>query len=85
MHFAEAVQAVEKVDSLCGRRSKLPRHCHPLQFPLKSFGFPGAETARKRFLLWEMGFPDAKISTEPDVHAVGLDFLREGFGPLALS
>ena len=45
----------------------------------------GAETARKRFLLWEMGFPDAKISTEPDVHAVGLDFLREGFGPLALS
>ena len=23
----------------------------------------GAETARKRFLLWEMGFPDAKIST----------------------
>ena len=37
--------------------------CHPLQFPLKSFGFPGAETARKRFLLWEMGFPGAKIST----------------------
>ena len=37
--------------------------CHPHQFPLKSFGFPGAETARKRFLLWEMGFPDAKIST----------------------
>ena len=37
--------------------------CHSLQFPLKSYGFPGAETARKRFLLWEMGFPDAKIST----------------------
>ncbi len=45
----------------------------------------GAETAGKRFLLWEMGFPDTKISTEPDVHAVGLVFLREGFGSLALS
>src|SRR5699024_7196388 len=37
-----------------------PRHCHPhSQFPLKSYGFPGAETARKRFLLWKMGFSDA--------------------------
>ena len=31
----------------------------PLQFPLKSYGFSGAETARKRFLLWKMGFSDA--------------------------
>ena len=31
----------------------------PLQFPLKSYGFPGAETARKRFLLWKMGFSGA--------------------------
>ena len=31
----------------------------PYQFPLKSYGFPGAETARKRFLLWKMGFSDA--------------------------
>ena len=31
----------------------------PLQFPLKSYGFPGAETARKRFLLWKMGFSAA--------------------------
>ena len=38
--------------------------CHPHQFPLKSVGFPGAETARKRFLLWEMGFPGAKISCD---------------------
>ena len=30
-----------------------------LQFPLKSYGFSGAETARKRFLLWKMGFSDA--------------------------
>ena len=40
---------------------KLPRHCHPHQFLLKSFGFPGAKTAKKRFLLWEMGFFAAKI------------------------
>ena len=32
---------------------------HPDQFPLKSYGFSGAETARKRFLLWKMGFSDA--------------------------
>ena len=31
----------------------------PHQFPLKSCGFSGAETARKRFLLWKMGFSDA--------------------------
>ena len=31
----------------------------PLQFPLKSYGFPGAETARKRFLLWKMEFSSA--------------------------
>ena len=30
----------------------------PHQFPLKSCGFSGAETARKRFLLWKMGFSD---------------------------
>ena len=32
----------------------------PLQFPLKSCGFPGAETARKRFLLWKWDFPTQK-------------------------
>ena len=37
----------------------------PLQFPLKSYGFPGAETARKRFLLWKMGFSAAKIAPSP--------------------
>ena len=31
----------------------------PHQFPLKSYGFPGAETAKKRFLLWKMGFSAA--------------------------
>ena len=39
----------------CFRHRRRPS-CAPLQFPLKSYGFPGAETARKRFLLWKMGF-----------------------------
>ena len=42
----------------CFRHRRRPS-CAPLQFPLKSYGFPGAETARKRFLLWKMGFSDA--------------------------
>ncbi len=41
------------------RASCAPRHCHPLQFPLKSCGFSSAETVRKRFLLWKMGFSGA--------------------------
>ena len=28
--------------------------CHPLRFLLKSEGFPGVKTARKRFFLWKM-------------------------------
>ena len=36
----------------------------PYQFPLKSYGFPGAETAKKRFLLWKMGFSGA-VYCEP--------------------
>ena len=37
----------------------------PHQFPLKSYGFSGAETARKRFSLWKMGFSSAKIAPSP--------------------
>ena len=68
-----------------GRGSKLPRHCHPYQFPLKSYGFPGAETARKRFLLWKMGFSAAKILPCPPYMPLGTIEIREGFGPLELS
>ena len=39
--------------------------CHPYQFLLKSFRFPGAKTARKRFLLWKMRFSSAKIVPRP--------------------
>ena len=62
------------------RGSKLPRHCHPYQFPLKSCGFSGAETARKRFLLWKMGFSDAKIAPSPPYTPPGTIKTRKGFG-----
>ena len=63
------------------RGSLLPRHCHPLQFPLKSYGFPGAETARKRFLLWKMGFSAAKITPSPPYTPPGTIVSRKGFVP----
>ena len=59
--------------------------CHPYQFLLKSFGFPGAKTARKRFLLWKMGFSAAKILPYPPYMPLGTIEIREGFGPLELS
>ena len=59
-----------------------PRHCHPLnQFPLKSYGFPGAETARKRFLLWKMGFSVAKISPDSAAQVAGVDLNARGLRP----
>ena len=67
------------------RASCAPRHYHPHQFPLKSYGFPGAETAKKRFLLWKMGFSAAKIAPSPPYTPPGTILMREGFGPLALS
>ena len=67
------------------RASCAPRHCHPYQFPLKSYGFPGAETARKRFLLWKMGFSDAKITPSPPYTPPGTILMRKVFGSLALS
>ena len=64
---------------------RLPRHCHPYQFLLKSFRFPGAKTARKRFLRWKMGFSAAKILPCPPYMPLGTIESREGFGPLELS
>ena len=57
----------------------------PHQFPLKSYGFPGAETARKRFSLWKMGLSAAKIAPSPPYTPPGTIKTRKGFGPLALS
>ena len=67
------------------RASCAPRHYHPYQFPLKSYGFSGAETARKRFLLWKMGFSAAKIAPSPPYTPPGTIKARKGFRPLALS
>ena len=80
--FGMAMNA--KWEPLCGRESKLSRHCHPLQFPLKSCGFSGAETARKRFLLWKMGFSDTKIAPSPPYTPPGTIEVRNGFEPLSL-
>ena len=68
----------------CFRHRRRPS-CAPLQFPLKSYGFPGAETARKRFLLWKMGFSAAKIAPSPPYTPPGTIKARKGFRPLALS
>jgi len=63
------------------RASCAPRHCHPLnQFPLKSYGFSGAETAKKRFLLWKMEFSGAKIAPSPPYTPPGTIVPRKGSG-----
>ena len=64
------------------RASCAPRHCHPYQFPLKSCGFSGAETVRKRFLLWKMGFSAAKIAPSPPYTPPGTIVPQKGFRPL---
>ena len=63
----------------CFRHRRRPS-CAPLQFPLKSCGFSGAETARKRFLLWKMGFSAAKIAPSPPYTPPGTIKARKGFG-----
>ncbi len=65
----------------CFRHRRRPS-CAPLQFPLKSYGFPGAETARKRFLLWKMGFSAAKIAPPPPYTPPGTIEVRKDFAPL---
>ena len=68
----------------CFRHRRRPS-CAPLQFPLKSYGFSGAETAKKRFLLWKMEFSGAKIAPSPPYTPPGTIEPRKGFRPLALS
>ena len=65
----------------CFRHRRRPS-CAPLQFPLKSYGFPGAETARKRFLLWKMRFSAAKIAPSPPYTPPGTIEMRKGFATL---
>ena len=43
-----------------GRRGRIPLRTTLSQIPLKSFGFPGAESARKRFFLRGAGSPPKK-------------------------
>ena len=55
--------------------------CHPHQFLLKSKRFPGAKTARKRFLLWKMGFSGAKIVPCPPYTPLGAIESSRGLRP----
>ena len=63
-----------------GEQAPPPLH-HPLQFPLKSYGFPGTET-KERFLLWKMGFSAAKIASSPPYTPPGTIKVRKGFASL---
>ena len=54
---------------------------HPHQFLLKSKRFPGAKTARKRFLLWKMGFSGAKIDPCPPYTPLGAIESSKGLRP----
>ena len=59
-------QLVKKVfDKLVDGRASSPATATPTSFCKKSFRFPGAKTARKRFLLWKMRFSSAKIVPRP--------------------
>ena len=62
----------------CFRHRRRPS-CAPYQFPLKSCGFSSAETARKRFLLWKMGFSDAAHCTP--MHPLNSAWSSHTFAP----
>ena len=55
--------------------------CHPHQSPLKIQDFSGAETARKRFFLWKMGFSGAKIAPCPPYTPLGTIESSKGLRP----
>ena len=68
-----------------GRRGRMPLRATLSQIPLKSCGFPGAESARKRFFLRGGKLPSEKISTIPPHRSPGSIGSREGSHPLELS
>ncbi len=60
--------------------------CHPLQFPLKSFGFPGAGNCKEAIFALGNGISRRKNQTPfPTRRSPGTIYVREGCGPLALS
>ena len=62
-----------------------PATSTPLQFPLKCFAFPGAETARKQFLLRGSKLPYEGIATNPAYTPPDSIEARQGCSPDALS
>ena len=62
-----------------------PADFHPYQFLLKCFAFPGAETARKQFLLRGDKLPSEEIAANPAYTPPDSIEAREGCGPDELS
>ena len=67
-----SIKAREGLRFRGGGGASSPATATPTQFPLKSFGFPGAEPARKQFLLRGASSPPKKLR-EPGVHAAGFE------------
>ena len=68
-----------------GRRGRIPLRTTLSQIPLKSCGFPGAESARKRFFLRGASPHSEKISAFPPHMSLETIGSREGSHPLELS
>ena len=62
-----------------------PATATPSQFPLKCCAFPGAETARKQFLLRGGKLPSEEIAANPAYTPPDSIEAREGCGPDELS
>ena len=64
-----------------GRRGRIPLRATLSQIPLKSCGFPGAESARKRFFLRGGPAPLRKNQHDPAAQVAGIDWKSRGFTP----
>ena len=73
-----------RAELFCAGHERLREFVHaPIDAALFNLGWlPGAETARKRFLLWKMGFSDAKITPSPPYTPPGTIEVRKGFASL---
>ena len=68
-------------DKLVDGGASSPATATPTSFCLKSFEISGRKTARKRFLLWKMGFSGAKIAPCPPYTPLGSIESSRGLRP----
>ena len=80
-----SIKAREGLRFRGGVGASSPATATPTQFPLKCFAFPGAETARKQFLLRGDKLPSEEIAANPAYTPPDSIEAREGCGPLELS